>query len=72
MRTALSRRSGYFTDEEQPFTVALMLDMSYSSVFKLPEIQAAALAFINQLRANDRVMVVSFAEKPLVLCEADK
>ena len=61
---------GLFTDEEQPFTVALMLDMSYSSVFKLPEIQAAALAFVNQLRTDDRVMVISFAEKPLVLCEA--
>lgn len=59
----------YFSDEEQPFTVALLLDMSYSSVFKLQEIQAAALAFVSQLRENDRVMVVSFAEKPMVLCE---
>jgi len=60
----------YFSNEEQPITVALVLDMSYSSVFKLPEIQSAALAFINQLRANDKVMVVSFDEKVKVLCEA--
>lgn len=60
----------YFSDEEQPFTVALMLDMSYSSVFKLEEIQAAALAFIEQLRESDRVMVISFDEKVRVLCEA--
>lgn len=59
----------YFSDEEQPFTVALLLDMSYSSVFKLQEIQAAALTFVSQLRENDRVMVVSFAERPMVLCE---
>lgn len=59
----------YFSDEDQPFTVALMLDMSYSSVFKLQEIQAAAWTFVSQLRENDRVMIVSFAEKPLVLCE---
>jgi len=59
----------YFSSEDQPFTVALVLDMSYSSIFKLPEIQAAAFAFINQLRENDRVMVVSFDEKVRVLCE---
>jgi Ca-activated chloride channel family protein len=59
----------YFSNQEQPFTVSLVLDMSYSSIFKLPEIQAAAFAFINQLRENDRVMVVSFDEKVRVLCE---
>lgn len=59
----------YFSNQEQPFTVALVLDMSYSSVFKLAEIQAAAFAFVNQLRENDKVMVVSFDEKARVLCE---
>jgi VWFA-related protein len=60
----------YFSNDDQPITVALVLDMSYSSLFKLSEIQSAALAFINQLRANDKVMVVSFDEKVRVLCEA--
>ena len=60
----------YFSNEEQPFTVALVLDMSYSSVFKLKDIQDAALAFINQLRPDDKVLVVSFDEKTNVLCEA--
>lgn len=59
----------YFSSDEQPFTVALILDMSYSSVFKLKEIQAAAFAFVSQLRADDKVMVVSFDEKARVLCE---
>jgi VWFA-related protein len=59
----------YFSDEDQPFTVALMLDMSYSSVFKLHEIQAAAHAFVSQLRDQDRVMVLSFDEKVMILCE---
>ena len=59
----------YFSGEEQPFTVALVLDMSYSSVFKLEEIQAAAFAFINQLREKDKVMIISFDEKARVLCE---
>jgi VWFA-related protein len=65
----IEQEIAYFSSEEQPFTVALVLDMSYSSVFKLPEIQAAALAFINQLHEDDKVMVVSFDEKVRVLCE---
>lgn len=49
-----------FSNEEQPFTVALVLDMSYSSNFKIKEIQFAAIEFIDQLRPKDRVMIVSF------------
>lgn len=59
----------YFSNEEQPFTVAVVLDTSYSSVFKLKEIQNAALVFINQLRENDKVTIISFDEKVRVLCE---
>ncbi len=64
------REIAYFSDVDQPFTVALVLDMSYSSVFKLQDIQEAAKKFVAQLRPEDRVMVISFAEKPIVLCEA--
>ncbi|MBK7707641.1 MAG: VWA domain-containing protein [Acidobacteria bacterium] len=59
----------YFSNEQQPFTVALVLDMSYSAKFKAEEIQAAALSFINQLRPNDRVMIVSFDEEIFVNSE---
>ncbi len=59
----------YFYNEDQPFTVALMLDMSYSSVFKLADIQAAAMAFTRQLREQDKVLIVSFDEKIHFLCE---
>lgn len=58
----------YFTNEEQPFTVALVLDMSYSSTFKVAEIQSAAMAFISQLRPDDKVMIVSFDEQVHLLC----
>jgi Ca-activated chloride channel homolog len=61
---------GYFTNEAQPFTVALVLDMSYSSTFKIDEIQNAAIAFIDQLRPEDKVMVISFDEEVHMLCEA--
>ncbi len=59
----------YFLSIDQPFTVALMLDMSYSSVFKLDDIQTAAKLFVKQLRENDRVMVIAFDEKASILCE---
>lgn len=56
----------FFNNEQQPFTVALVLDMSYSSTFKINEIQSAAIAFIDQLRKDDKVMVVSFTEEVIV------
>lgn len=58
----------YFSTEEQPFTVALVLDMSYSSTFKIAEIQSAAFAFVSQLRPADKVMVVSFDQQVHLLC----
>lgn len=58
-----------FSNEHQPFTVALVLDMSYSTKFKIAEIQSAALQFIEQLRPQDKVMVVSFDGEISLLCE---
>jgi len=49
-----------FTSVETPFTVVLMLDVSPSTAYKIDEIQDAAIAFVNQLRRDDKVMVVSF------------
>jgi VWFA-related protein len=60
----------YFASIEKPFTLALVLDTSASTRFRLEEIQDAAIAFVNQLRADDRVMVVSFDEEVRVLAEA--
>lgn len=58
----------HFSNESQPFTVALVLDMSYSATFKIADIQLAAIDFINQLRPEDRVTVISFDEEVHVLC----
>lgn len=60
----------YFASVEKPFTVALVIDTSASTQFRLDEIQDAAIAFINQLRPDDRVLVVSFDEQVRVLAEA--
>ncbi len=66
----VSQDLAYFSNEAQPFTVALVLDMSYSATFKIDEIQNAAIAFINQLRPEDKVLVISFDEEVHMLCEA--
>jgi Ca-activated chloride channel family protein len=55
---------------QKPFTVALLLDVSDSTEFKLAQIRNAALAFINLLRPEDRVIVVAFDERVQVLSKA--
>ncbi|CAN5130269.1 hypothetical protein BH18ACI2_BH18ACI2_28600 [soil metagenome] len=59
----------YFATVEKPFTVALVLDTSGSTKFRLDEIQDAAISFVNQLRPDDRVMIVSFDDRINVLAE---
>jgi VWFA-related protein len=65
----VEQQVAYFASVEKPFTVALVIDTSGSTRFKIEEIQDAALAFVDQLRADDRVMVVSFDDKIRVLAE---
>jgi Ca-activated chloride channel family protein len=59
----------YFAPVEKPFTVALLLDTSDSLRFRLQDVQDAAVAFVEQLRPEDRVMVVSFSSRVEILCE---
>jgi Ca-activated chloride channel family protein len=59
----------YFSSEQDPFTVALVLDMSYSTKFQIADIQSAAISFIDQLGPRDKIMVVSFDQDVHVLCE---
>jgi Ca-activated chloride channel family protein len=66
----VEQQVAYFASVEKPFTVALVIDTSASTQFRLDEIQDAAIAFINQLRPDDHVIVVSFDEEVRVLAEA--
>ncbi|MBD0326882.1 MAG: VWA domain-containing protein, partial [Pyrinomonadaceae bacterium] len=66
----VEQQVAYFASVEKPFTVALVIDTSESTRFKMEEIQDAAIAFINQLRSDDRVLVVSFGDDVRVLAEA--
>jgi Ca-activated chloride channel homolog len=59
----------FFASVDKPFSVVLMLDTSPSTQFRLEDIQDAAITFVNQLRPDDRVMVVSFNDDIRVLSE---
>lgn len=63
----VEQQVAYFASTEKPFTVALLIDTSGSTRNKLEEIQDAAIAFVDQLRTDDRVMIVSFNDKIRVL-----
>lgn len=52
-----------FFPVDAPFSVALVLDTSYSTAGKLPLIQNAAIQFIRALHPDDEVMVVSFDDE---------
>jgi Ca-activated chloride channel homolog len=58
-----------FYSSEMPFTVVLMIDVSPSTRYKLDDIHYAAITFVNQLRATDRVMVVAFDQRVKILSE---
>lgn len=59
----------FFASVDKPFSVVLMLDTSPSTQFRLEDIQDAAITFVNQLRVDDKVMVVAFNESVKVLSE---
>lgn len=65
----VEQQVAYFASTEKPFTVALVLDTSGSTKYRLDEIQNAAIAFVEQLRPDDRVMIVSFNDKIHVLSQ---
>ena len=60
----------YFGTSDKPFTVILLIDTSPSTAYKIEEIQNAAIAFTNQLKPHDNVMVVEFDARVNVLTEA--
>ncbi len=60
----------YFGTSDKPFTVILLIDTSPSTAYKIEEIQNAAIAFTNQLKPQDNVMVVEFDAGIHVLTEA--
>ncbi|HKO97830.1 MAG TPA: VWA domain-containing protein [Pyrinomonadaceae bacterium] len=56
----VEQQVAFFSAVDKPFSLVLMIDTSGSTRFRLEDIQDAAITFVNQLRPDDRVMVVSF------------
>ena len=54
---------------QKPLTIALLFDVSDSTEFKLKQIQQAAIAFIDQLNPEDRMLILAFDKNVKVLAE---
>ena len=65
----VEQQVAFFNAVDKPFSVVLMIDTSGSTRFRLEDIQNAAITFVNQLRRDDKVMVVSFDNDVQVLSE---
>ena len=65
----VEQQIAYFASVDTAFNIALLLDTSDSTRFRLEDIQNAAISFLDQLRPDDRVMVVTFNSKVEVLAE---
>ncbi|MFZ1700246.1 MAG: VWA domain-containing protein [Pyrinomonadaceae bacterium] len=50
----------YFGTTDKPFTVALVIDVSPSTAYRIEEIRESAKAFVDQLKSEDSVMVIDF------------
>lgn len=66
----VEQRIAYFATVDKPFTVVLLIDTSRSTDFRLEDIQNAAIAFVNQLKPEDKVIVMSFDDDIKVLTKA--
>ncbi len=60
----------YFRTTDTPFTVVLLIDTSPSTEYKIDEIRAAARAFVDQLKPEDKIAVIEFDGNPQVLTRA--
>ena len=65
----VEQQVAFFASVDKPFSVVLMIDTSGSTRFRIEDIQDAAITFVNQLRPDDQVMVVSFDDDVRILSE---
>src|SRR5262249_4621993 len=65
----IEQNIAYFAPVDKPFTVALVIDTSRSTGFELPDIQDAAISFVDKMRPDDRAAIVSFGDEITVIAE---
>jgi Ca-activated chloride channel homolog len=61
------QRIRYFSSEDSPISVAVVLDTSGSMGNKMEEARSAAIEFFRSSNSQDEFAVVTFAEKPRLL-----
>ena len=70
MENGVEQKIAYFATTDAPFSVVLLIDTSGSTQFRLEDIQKAAIEFVDKLKSNDSVMVMSFDDRIEVQCKA--
>ena len=65
----VEQKLSYFAAVDRPFTLALLIDTSRSTLFELRDIQDAAISLVNQMRPNDQALIISFAGVVKLLAE---
>ena len=68
--TRSSSPTGKVENAEKPLTVALLIDVSDSTEFRLKQIEDSAVAFADLLRPDDRMLVMSFDKNVRVVSDA--
>lgn len=70
LENGVEQKIAYFATTDSPFTVVLLIDTSGSTQYRLEDIQNAAIQFVDKLKDNDSVMVMSFDDRIRVLSQA--
>jgi VWFA-related protein len=70
LENGVEQKIAYFATTDAPFSVVLLIDTSGSTEFRLNDIQDAAINFVERLKPNDSVMVMSFDDRIQVMCQA--
>ena len=70
MENGVEQKIAYFATTDSPFSVVLLIDTSGSTEYRLEDIQDAAIRFVDKLKPEDSVMVMSFDDRIKVECKA--
>jgi Ca-activated chloride channel family protein len=60
----------YFSSEDDPISVAILLDVSKSMSNKIDTERAAIVAFFNNANSQDEYFAIAFSDRPRVLAES--
>ncbi|MGQ0541607.1 MAG: VWA domain-containing protein [Blastocatellia bacterium] len=70
MEDDVEQEIAHFESSDKPITVAFVMDVSDSTKVNLVDIQNAAISFLNQLKPDDKALIVVFDRQVLKLTEA--